>query len=98
MNVITEFPDVITGITEEGENQKFKLYPNPATNVIKWHPPENAELRHLVIYNLMGQQTVFMDLTSSGIGELNISSLPAGWYLAQLNAQRSSYWTKFIKR
>jgi hypothetical protein len=84
-----------TGITENiGDNSLFKIYPNPASNLITLNinEYENAVLN---IYKITG------DLVSSGkVTETNphiyIGNLSAGIYMVEIKTQKSSEKQKLV--
>lgn len=84
-----------TGITENiGDNSLFKIYPNPASNIITLNinEYENAVLN---IYKITG------DLVSSGkVTETNphiyVGNLSAGIYMVEIKTQKSSEKQKLV--
>lgn len=91
-------PDVITGLEEEDRHLKLQFYPNPTDKILKWELAGEENYKSLVIYNSIGQQTIFLDLSSSKLKELDISDLSSGLYFAHLYAQMGKYSGKFIKQ
>ena len=60
---------------------EIKAYPNPAGDLLTVEA-SSAEL-HLRMCNLLGQQ-VLSEHQMNGIGQLNLSALPAGMYIMQV--------------
>ncbi len=93
-----DFPDVITGINDIPEKQIFQLYPNPATHIVKWRFPNDQLFSQLIIYNVLGQQTLLVNLTSSKVTEWNVENLLSGLYFVELSSLQGIYRGRFIKR
>ena len=80
---------VSTGVDENGF-EIINLYPNPANDVIHL---EGLEGEHEIqMYNAFGM--LVMTTTLQGDAEINISDLPAGYYLIRIDNRRA---VKFIK-
>ncbi len=67
---------------DETETSGFRIYPNPANDVIVVETPEGATLQEYRITNLLGQ--TMLTGTSQTI---NVSSLPSGMYFLTLGTQ-----------
>lgn len=73
------------------EKGSVVLYPNPAVNEL--HITADAEVRDVIIVNMLGQTVL------NGTGnELNVSGLPSGHYLLQADTDRGVWRGKFIKQ
>lgn len=66
-----------TGIDEHSCRHRLIIYPNPADNTITVESPHNTRL---FIHNACGRIMAIMPL-SAGHNVLNVSELPAGFYL-----------------
>lgn len=67
---------------DETETSGFRIYPNPANDVIVVETPEGATLQEYRITNLLGK--TMLTGTSQTI---NVSSLPSGMYFLTLGTQ-----------
>jgi hypothetical protein len=76
-----------TAISEISKSE-FKVFPNPAKNILYVNSQAGAEVK---IYNIAGS-LVMSKITSSANEKLNISNLPSGLYLIKVN----NYTQKFI--
>ena len=78
-----------TSVDENGF-EIITLYPNPANDIIHI---DGLEGEHEVqIYNALGM--LVMTTTLQGDSEINISDLPAGYYLIRIDSRHA---VKFIK-
>jgi hypothetical protein len=87
---------LITGLPEQ-ENQQFQIYPNPTKGRLSWSLPGLEDRGILSVFNLMGQQTISLDLTSYGRKEVDVSGFPAGLYFAEFDTGKTRYRKPFIK-
>ncbi len=105
-------PDTFTTSTEKlfdaEKNQpvfKIELHPNPVSDILtlEWNSDEDARATisiYVSIYDLTGRQL----LTSPGFNtsdeklELNVSSLPPGFYFATINFGNTKQQVPFIKQ
>ena len=67
---------------DETETSGFRIYPNPANDVIVVETPEGATLQEYRITNLLGQT-----LLTGTSQTINVSSLPSGMYFLTLGTQ-----------
>ena len=88
---------IITGLPEEPDKHQFHLFPNPTAGRLGWALPNNSDPGILIIYNLMGQQTFSMNLTSYGRREIDVSEFQSGLYFAELTTANKRYRKPFIK-
>lgn len=82
--------------TEDFEDNGFKIYPNPASNVlhIKTKVLNNASMR---LFNTSGQ-LLFEKPMTSDITSVAIDELASGMYIIQLNSDNFNHTTRFIKQ
>jgi hypothetical protein len=94
-----ELPDVITGLPAPRVETAITICPNPATNWLSWRlEKNNQEIRNLIIYNSLGQQTFFTEFTSYGVKEIDVSRFPSGLYYMELATVQRLYRKPFIKK
>jgi len=85
--------DVVDTLTQETENSKIILYPNPVSNTLYLRDP-NQKIEKIVIYNITGNQ-----VTTSGKSEsIDISHLIPGTYLAKIHTTDGSFNQTLIKK
>lgn len=72
----------------------FSIYPNPATNVLHIQPKNNATIQKFSIIQMDGkqQQAELIDNT------INVSGLPTGTYMLQLQTELGNETLRFIKK
>ena len=73
---------------------KFKLYPNPASNVINIEA--TADVQNISVYNLLGQEVMNRQTSGTSVS-LDVSSLNAGVYVIKTMIDGNVSSTKFIK-
>ncbi|BDD01883.1 InlB B-repeat-containing protein [Persicobacter psychrovividus] len=77
-------------IASNDPKNTLKVYPNPATDIIKVQAEAGAAIR---IFNLNGQQ-VLKQAATENQQVINVSALPTGVYVIHVNQQV----TKFVKK
>ncbi|MFY0674982.1 MAG: T9SS type A sorting domain-containing protein [Bacteroidia bacterium] len=82
-----------TNSIESFTNEKFKIYPNPASNKIVI---ETFESGSYFIFDLMGKETA-SGVLASVVNEIDISYLPSGIYSVKLLSGREIYDYSFVK-
>ncbi|MEN8116709.1 MAG: T9SS type A sorting domain-containing protein [Bacteroidota bacterium] len=92
-------PDVIdcttTGVSYN-ITPEFKLYPNPAEDVL--HISFDKEIQMIEVYNIVGKKITAQMNTNVRTTEINISSFPDGVYLVKIYSQGGSGTKLFIKQ
>ncbi|MDP4266153.1 MAG: PKD domain-containing protein [Bacteroidota bacterium] len=89
-----------TGIEELTVNRAFKIYPNPAQNILfisnEISTNENFSIN---VYNNLGVLILSPDLShiSKSISTLNISNYSQGLYFINISTKERNYYYKFIK-
>jgi type IX secretion system substrate protein len=82
---------------DEAEDQKMKIYPNPANNVIYIENLFNAvniKNKQINIVDVLGKR-VISSVANSVVHQIDISTLSKGLYFIQINDGITTY--KFIK-
>jgi hypothetical protein len=87
--------NIITGITELLAANGYKVFPNPAQNIINITSSLNKK-PHLIIYDLGGRTVIQTSLTGNQ-KSINISNLPNGVYIIRIIESQKSFSVKFIK-
>ncbi len=86
------FVVVCTGLEKQSASLRAKISPNPGNGIYTLHLDNPAEqLTNIRVMNLAGHQVFYRELeTSAGLHQLRIdlSSLPAGIYLLQIESER----------
>lgn len=83
-----------TGINTKVVTEIVNVFPNPATDLIKFNLPADQILKNIIITNISGK--VVSNASTST--QIDISSLNAGLYFITINTNISIYTGKFIKQ
>lgn len=87
----------ITGnVATISNNQLYKIYPNPATDVIYIANRSNIAVTIQVI-NIIGQTLSSATIAGNTVSQTDISSLTNGVYMLRIVADGNSYTQQFIK-
>lgn len=82
-------------VVENAANDSLKVYPNPATNLIKI---ETEGLKKIRILNVKGQTVKKVNVKDRTIVEIDITKLPSGTYLIEsLDFNGKQRFGKFVK-
>jgi hypothetical protein len=82
-----------TGVDDVPAANVISLYPNPAQNDITIQLPDGIELIQIRLQDVQGR----MLMTYADTKKLNISSLPAGLYLLQVETDKGRFVRRFVK-
>ncbi|MGV7106445.1 DUF7619 domain-containing protein [Flavobacterium sp. U410] len=74
--------------------KEFVLYPNPVKDILNISGKNQAEIKSVEIYNIIGQLVIAV---SNSTGKIDISNLENGTYFIKVNSEKGSGNTKFIK-
>jgi len=76
------------------------LYPNPARNELNLVYDENADIKNIAVYNIIGKVMAVYKATDNSGANLNLENFPSGIYFARLtNSQGNLVCTrKFTKQ
>ena len=99
VQTITATRSAITSNTDmESVNQNFaiKLFPNPAGDQLSVSVGGTDTRSEIKVYNLMGK-LVMQQASGNTLTQLNISKLPAGIYLLNVNNGKETKSAKFVK-
>lgn len=87
--------DVASGIATVSGNENISIYPNPCTATINIAGLENAGKEFkLSVWNLSGREV----LGATALTSLDVSHLPQGIYILQLNDGTTSKHISFVKQ
>jgi hypothetical protein len=79
-----------TGLNDVHLESQYQVYPNPTRSTVFVNGPD---VRSVTIYNLAGKE-----LLKAVVPNLNLSKLPAGTYLAEIETGRGTVTKKIVKK
>ncbi|WP_146185097.1 DUF7619 domain-containing protein [Flavobacterium pallidum] len=82
--------------TDINNSNGFKLYPNPAKNIINISSTTNAIVNAVSVYNMLGQE-VMKVLPSVGDHSIDVSHLQTGSYIIKVVSEGTNWTSQFIK-
>ena len=85
------------GNEQEFLSQNFAIYPNPVKDVLHISFPENMTKATLEVFNVLGEK-VFSENVSSNLGQVNLSQLNSGVYIARITSEVAHNSFKIIKQ
>ena len=81
---------------EEEEFVRFKVFPNPVSNILNIQIPTSAEPTNLKIYNVLGKLVLEKNIIQSET-KLDLSSMASGVYMMSFESNKGSKTFKLIK-
>ncbi len=85
--------------TNDFEDTKLQLYPNPASNEVNIQLAETSGNYNVSIYNMLGVLVLENDNQSNTNSELNISQLNSGIYFVKIiDAENKTYQKRLMKK
>jgi len=81
---------------QEEEYFEFKVYPNPASDILNIQIPSANEFTTLRVYDILGKKVLELDITETS-KQLDISSMSSGVYMMSIQSNESSATFKLIK-
>ncbi|MFM9051484.1 MAG: T9SS type A sorting domain-containing protein, partial [Bacteroidota bacterium] len=73
--------DITSGINSLSLNKQLMIYPNPATDIVRWSP--NSDFYEVRCMDALGRTV--LGSTGTAISALDVSSLPSGIYRLMLS-------------
>lgn len=74
----------------------FRIYPNPAKDILNIEPTKNIEVKSISIYNTLGQILMVIP-NAQQTKAIDVSSLKTGNYFVKMNTDKGSTTAKFVK-
>lgn len=78
--------------------EKFNLYPNPATNVVSITNNENMLVEKIKVYDTSGKHLSTQSVNSESEIQLNVENLSSGTYILHLETNRGTAVKKLVKK
>ncbi len=89
----TSFGFDIVGQTEISGNDQFKIYPNPATNLLKIRSAET--MNDIMVFNSKGQVVIQKEMNEKN-ANLDLNNLKSGIYFVRIITDENSVMEKII--
>ncbi len=89
------FPKKDVGVVDDAKS--FKVYPNPANEVLNIEFIENIGVYEVYIYNLSGENVYFANELSKGSLNIKIDNLTSGGYILEVRSLKGREKIKFVK-
>ena len=87
--------NMTTGIEEKKETV-INIYPNPTDGIVKLEIPGNEQLESIVISDMTGRKVI--QNTNLFTNEIDLQSLPDGFYPVRIVTDKQRYFGKIIKQ
>ncbi|GEP52575.1 hypothetical protein FNO01nite_32470 [Flavobacterium noncentrifugens] len=84
-------------ITDFKFSDYFKLYPNPANDVLNIQLKKEVKISSVSIYNTLGQ-LILINTNFSRSGSIDVSALKSGNYFIKVNSDQGTSNAKFVKK
>ncbi len=87
----------ITGSVATVNNQSYKIYPNPATDILYIANRSNSDATAQII-NTVGQVLSSVTIAGNTVSQMDIRGLANGVYLIQVSEDGNSHTQQFVKQ
>lgn len=84
--------------TDNFLEEKFNIFPNPASNVVNITNSENISVKQVEIYDLAGKLITSQNLNNETKIQLNVETLTSGTYLLHLQTNEGTAVKQLIKK
>ncbi len=88
---------IIVGSTQEVNSFPFRLYPNPAKDILIIHGEEQTVPQHIAIIDAVGKRVAVDSNLQTMRKEINVASLPSGLYFIEISTLEKTYHRSWIK-
>jgi len=86
----------ISDINQTEQTSVIHIYPNPTARIIKLDIPGNQQLESVVISDMTGRKVI--QKTNLFTNEIDLQSLPGGFYSVQIVTDKQKYFGKINKQ
>jgi len=80
--VINKWPTAVSNVNNADNN--IVLYPNPAHDEVNVVYDENADIKNIAVYNIIGKVMAVYKVTNNTSANLNLENIPSGIYFVRL--------------
>ena len=91
-------PEVIALSVDDVLSEKFKLYPNPATDIVNITNSENMFVEQVAVYDASGKQLNAQTFNNEAAIQLNLENLASGVYLLHIKTNEGTAVKKLVKK
>lgn len=93
-NTLTIVEGISTSIDTDPGNDQFRVYPNPAEDVLTIDVSGKTAIQNVLVFDVTGKQVL---APSPIAGRVDVSSLPSGLYRIVVAASGEAFSTSFVK-
>jgi hypothetical protein len=92
---VTKIKDnsITTGMANNKEN-RLKLYPNPATEILNIYGMEEADVNSITIFNALGKKQIVSSKYSDDLISVNVKTLNSGFYNLIIDSKLGTFISK----
>ncbi|PLW94030.1 MAG: hypothetical protein C0592_04305 [Marinilabiliales bacterium] len=90
------FYTATTGINDNPEGISMRIFPNPATDILKIAPGNNVEEGVIVIYDYSGREIYNYSFSNEDLIIIPVAEFSAGIYQVGLLSEKGNVWQKFM--
>jgi serine protease AprX len=94
-NYFQAYQNVLLGTTN-ASSLEFKIYPNPAKNLVSITLPKDIKLAKILFYNQLGQEVIRQNINSQTLS-IDLYNLNSGIYTYKLETEKTTLTGKIIK-
>ena len=92
---VTKIKDnsITTGMANNKEN-RLKLYPNPATEILNIYGLEEADVNSITIFDALGKKQIVSSKYSDDLISVNVKTLNSGFYNLIIDSKLGTFISK----
>jgi hypothetical protein len=79
-------------------NEKFNIYPNPASNVVTITNNDNMPVQEVTIYDMAGKQLSTQTYNAEAEVQLNVANLASGTYMLHIQTAQGTAVKQLVKK
>jgi hypothetical protein len=98
---VTYFDGFVKNINELGiydiRKESFNVYPNPVKDILNINSYVSSPIKNIRIFSTLGEEIYKKQFNKADKIKLNVSTIPAGVYLLNIESNESTYFNKLLK-
>lgn len=92
------FNVTINGVSEKAEGQAIRLSPNPVSHQLRIELPRTVQSLEVAIFDIQGKNAFAKSYSNTRSGELDVSALTPGLYVAKIHTEEGISVLRFMKQ